>query len=72
MLIETTEGGLIFPATANATTDPLRDLFPTVLCKNVSWTFPGVALLVSLTRLGKSFQTFSYFSAAGSLARMMS
>ena len=71
MLMETTERESIFPARANATTDPPRDLFPTVTWKNVNWTSPGVALLTSMARLGKSSQTFFYFSSAGSLARMM-
>ena len=72
MLIETTEGESRFPARANATTDYPRDLFPTVMCANVSWDFPGVALLASMEILGKSLQTFLYFFAAVLLAHMMS
>ena len=71
VLIETTEGQSIFPARENITTGSLRDLFPTVVCQDVSWTFSGMAILVSMEILGKSSQTVLYFWAAGSLARMM-
>ena len=50
----------------------LKGLFPTVTWPNVNWTSPGVALLVSIVRLGKSSQTFLYVLAAGSLARIIS
>ena len=72
MLIETTEGESRFSDRANATKYHLRDLLPMVACTNVCWILPGVVLLVSIARLGKSLQTYLYFLAAGSLARMMS
>ena len=72
MLIETTEVESRFPARANATTYYPIDLLPTSACAKVSWTSPGVTLLVSMVRLGNSSQTFFYFLVAVSLARMMS
>ena len=57
-----TEGELRSPARSKATTDYPRNLFPTAAWPNVNWTSPGVALLVSIARLGKSSQTFLYFS----------
>ena len=53
MSIETTEGELSDPVRANAATDSPRGFFPTDACANVSYTFPGVALLVSMEILGK-------------------
>ena len=70
--IETTEDESKLQARRNATTDYLWDLFPTDACTNVSWDSPSVALSVSMERSGKSSQTFLYFSAAGSIAHMMS
>ena len=61
VLIEMTEGESRFPARANSTTDSPRDLFPTVACANVNWTLPGVVILVSIEKLGKSLQTFYIF-----------
>ena len=72
MLIEITKFDSSGPARANATTDSPRDLFPTDACMNVSWTFPGVELLVSMARLVKLSQTFLYFSKVGLLVRMIS
>ena len=56
IFMETTEGESRFPARAKDTTDSPRELFPTVAWANVNWTLPGVALLVSMARLGKSSQ----------------
>ena len=72
ILKETTEYELISPARTKSTTDPPRDLFPTVAWPNVNRNLPGVALLVSIARLRKSSQTFLYFSAVISLAHMIS
>ena len=72
ILMETTECEARISAREKATTDYPRDLFPMVTLQNVYWTLPGVALLVSMTRLGKSSQTLLYFLADGSLGRMVS
>ena len=61
VLIEKIKGQSTFTARENYTTDSLRDLFPTVTCANISWTSPGVALLVSIARLGKLSQSFCIF-----------
>ena len=68
MLIETTEGESRFSDRANATKDHLRNLLPMVACKNFSWTSPGVALLMSMARLGKSLQFFLFWWMARSRA----
>ena len=72
ILMENIEGKSRFPAWANTTTDSPRVLFLMVVWVNVNWDPPGVALLVSMERLGKSLQIFFYFLAAGLLACMMS
>ena len=59
------EGELRSLSREKATTDSSRDLFPTNAWLNVNWTSPGVALLVSIARLGKSSQTLLYVLAAG-------
>ena len=70
--IKKTEGESSDPSRVNTATDSPRDLFPTDACMNVSWTFPGVELLVSMARLVKLSQTFLYFSKVGLLVRMIS
>ena len=72
MSIKIIEGESSYPARANTATDSMRSLFPTDACTNVSWTSLGVALLVSMDRLGKLSQTFLNFSKAGLLVRMIS
>ena len=52
-LIKTTEGESSDHARANAATDPPRKFYPTDTCANISFTPPGVALLVSMARLRK-------------------
>ena len=66
VLIETTEGKSRYPTRENATTDSPRELFPIFVCSNASWTLPGVAVLVSMARIGKSSQTF--YVSGGRLA----
>ena len=72
MLTKTIEGESIDPVRANIATDSPRDLFPIDVCTNISCTSPGVPLLVSMARLGKSPKTFLYFSLAGLLVHMIS
>ena len=67
MSIETTEDESSDPARTNAATDLPRGFPPTDACTNVSYNFPGKALLVSMAILGKSPHTFLYFLKAGSL-----
>ena len=57
---------------AKATTDSPRDLFPTAAWPNVNWISPGVVLLVSMARFGKSSQTLLYFSVTVLLVSMTS
>ena len=72
MLIKTTEGESSDPSRANFATDYLRDLFPTDACAKVSWTLLVVAILVSMSKLGKSSQFFKYSLKAGLIVRIIS
>ena len=52
--METTAGASRDPVREKAETDSPRYLLPTDVCTNDGWTLPGVALLVSMSRFGKS------------------
>ena len=71
ILRETTEGELRSSAREKTAMDYPNDLFPTAAWLNVTSTLPGIVLLVSIARLGKSSQTFLYFSADGLLVRII-
>ena len=70
--METTSVASSDPVWVKAVTDSLRDLLQTDSCTDVSWFSPGVALLVSMSRFGKSLHTRLNVSLAGSLVRMRS
>ena len=58
------------PDKVKAVTVYPRDLFPTDACTYTTWTFPGVALLVTSVRFGKSAHTHLNLTATSSSKRM--
>ena len=70
--METTAVASSDPVWVKAVTDSPRYLLRTDSCAAVSWVSPGVALLVSMSRFGKSSHTRLNVSLSGSLVRMIS
>ena len=63
--IKTTEGESSDTDRSNSETYSPRDLYPMDAYENFSCTSPGVALLVSMARLGKPSHAFLYFLSSG-------
>ena len=70
ILTEITEGELRYTSREKTTTDSPSDFFQMDAWPDVNCNLAGVAILVSIARLGESLQTFLYFLAAASIARM--
>ena len=69
--METNAGASRNTVRAKKVTKYPRDLLPTDVCANVSWTSPSVALLMSMDRFGKSLPTYLNFSLDESPVRMI-
>ena len=72
ILIKTTVGALRDTARARSVTVLPRELVPTDAFTYLACIYPSVALLVSITRLGKSVVTRLNFDPDGSSERMAS
>ena len=71
-MIDNTVGASRDPVREKLATVLPRNLFPTDVCAYVAWISPGVVLLASITRLGKSVMMLFNFGPAGLSERMTS